>query len=71
MYCGIFFFSTVSSGLNSLAAVVLEDIIKPINKTRNTELPDHRAAVYTKFLGKSFVLSHSFSQSLPYSGLRH
>ena len=45
--------STVSSGLNSLAAVVLQDIIKPFMKYRNVNLSDQRATQYSKVLGNN------------------
>ena len=45
--------STVSSGLNSLAAVVLEDIIKPITRHKHEQLTDGRATFYSKLLGKT------------------
>ncbi|KAK3786879.1 hypothetical protein RRG08_051681 [Elysia crispata] len=40
----IAFISTVSSGVNSLAAVILEDVVKPLYRWRDTELT--RQAVY-------------------------
>ncbi|XP_033107426.1 sodium-coupled monocarboxylate transporter 2-like isoform X2 [Anneissia japonica] len=43
--------STVSSGLNSLAAVTLEDVIKPFQRGRNMAfLPDPTATLVTKIL---------------------
>ena len=47
----VLIFSTVSSGLNSLAAVVLQDFIKPINSYYNRQLSDQRATLYSKYLG--------------------
>ena len=53
-YC----YSTVSSGLNSLAAVVLEDFMKPLWAYRRKELTEIEATLYSKLLGgfiRSFV----------------
>lgn len=47
-----FFSSTVSSGLNSLAAVVLEDFMKPFWAYRKRELTEMQATFYSKLLGK-------------------
>ena len=47
-----FFYSTVSSGLNSLAAAVLEDFIKPLCAYRQKELTDVQATLCSKFLGQ-------------------
>ena len=46
------FYSTVSSGLNSLAAVVLEDFIKPWCTYRKKELSEIHATLYSKLLGE-------------------
>ncbi|XP_048587926.1 sodium-coupled monocarboxylate transporter 1 isoform X2 [Nematostella vectensis] len=46
--------STVSSGLNSLAAVVLEDIIRPFNKIYNRTMTESTATKYTKILALFF-----------------
>ena len=51
-FSDFFFFSTVSSGLNSLAAVVLEDFMKPLCAYRNRELQEMQATFYSKLLGK-------------------
>ena len=55
--CPFFYFSTVSSGLNSLAAVVLEDFMKPWCRSRHMELTEMRATLYSKFLGKYILYS--------------
>jgi hypothetical protein len=45
-------YSTVSSGVNSLAAVVLEDVIKPCHVTyRGRHLAESTAALVTKVFG--------------------
>ncbi|KAL9963406.1 hypothetical protein ACROYT_G026916 [Oculina patagonica] len=46
--------STVSSGLNSLAAVVLEDFIKPFCRSRQMQLTEMRATLYSKLLALGF-----------------
>ncbi|XP_071942386.1 sodium-coupled monocarboxylate transporter 1-like [Antedon mediterranea] len=47
--------STVSSGLNSLAAVTLEDVIKPIQRSKNTRfLSDTKATLVTKVLACAY-----------------
>lgn len=46
--------STVSSGLNSLAAVVLEDFMKPLCAYRNRELREMQATFYSKLLALGF-----------------
>lgn len=46
--------STVSSGLNSLAAVVLEDFIKPFCAYRKGEISEMRATLYSKLLALGF-----------------
>lgn len=48
----LFCSSTVSSGLNSLAAVVLEDFIKPWCRNRQMHLSEIRATLYSKLLGE-------------------
>jgi len=46
--------STVSSGLNSLAAVVLEDFIRPWCRNRQMQLSEIRATLYSKLLAFGF-----------------
>ncbi|CAH3105507.1 unnamed protein product [Porites lobata] len=46
--------STVSSGLNSLAAVVLEDFIKPWCRYKKKELSEMHATFYSKLLALGF-----------------
>lgn len=46
--------STVSSGLNSLAAVVLEDFIRPWTRYRQKELTETHATLYSKLLAFAF-----------------
>ncbi|XP_068732400.1 sodium-coupled monocarboxylate transporter 1-like [Montipora capricornis] len=46
--------STVSSGLNSLAAVVLEDFMKPLWAYRRKELTEIEATLYSKLLALGF-----------------
>lgn len=45
---------TVSSGLNSLAAVVLEDFIRPWTRRQQKELSETRATLYSKLLALAF-----------------
>ena len=45
-------FSSVSSALNSLSAVILEDFVKPLHlHLRESELAADKAAIMTKLLG--------------------
>ena len=63
----IFVFSTISSGLNSIAAVILEDIIKAYIAP---DISEHKATRATQILGKiSFVifLKNAFRSSLRFS----
>ena len=48
----VLLYSTVSSGLNSLAAVVLEDFIKPWCRYKKKELSEMHATFYSKLLGQ-------------------
>ena len=57
----LFCSSTVSSGLNSLAAVVLEDFIKPWCRNRQIQLSEIRATLYSKLLGERTCISWEHS----------
>ena len=46
----------MSSGLNSLAAVVLEDFIKPWCRYKKKELSEMHATFYSKLLGQLIYL---------------
>ncbi|XP_067005284.1 putative sodium-dependent multivitamin transporter [Anabrus simplex] len=49
--------STVSSAVNSLAAVTLEDYLKPLyRRVYRRDIPDSRSSTYTKFLAMLYGL---------------
>lgn len=48
--------STVSSGLNSLAAVTLEDFVKPMTK----DMSDRKATIISKLLGMVLPMTSKF-----------
>ena len=50
--CIMSFISTVSSGINSLTAIILEDVIKKIK----ADIPDSNATTLMKIIGKFFIL---------------
>ena len=45
------FSSTISSGINSLTAIVLEDVIKKIKN----DIPDSKATFFSKIIGEYLV----------------
>ena len=47
-------FSTVSTSINSMAAVTLEDFVKPIMITYGSPVPKEKEHVYAKVICKSF-----------------
>lgn len=47
--------STLSSGLNSLAAVCLEDFVKPIIVSRSYDLSEKKLTQLSKIIGKKYL----------------